>query len=125
MTILMFSCQIKGDSTANSAFKFGSTYVVEPKGKHQATIVWLHGLGDDGSSWSQVLETLSLPNGLMSLASLKTQVKMYKEWMLQPHMFLACFPLNLQTLPLRSIFLVRLLPRRPDPAGHRRCSLQC
>ncbi|KAD2393894.1 hypothetical protein E3N88_40871 [Mikania micrantha] len=85
------------DSTANSAFKFGSTYVVEPKGKHQATIVWLHGLGDDGSSWSQVLETLSLPNGLMSLASLKTQVKMYKEWMLQPHMFLACFPLNLQT----------------------------
>ncbi|KAD2393881.1 hypothetical protein E3N88_40858 [Mikania micrantha] len=51
-----------GDSTANSAFKFGSTYVVEPKGKHQATIVWLHGLGDDGSSWSQVLETLSLPN---------------------------------------------------------------
>ncbi|KAL8242970.1 hypothetical protein R6Q59_013272 [Mikania micrantha] len=39
-----------GDSTANSAFKFGSTYVVEPKGKHQATIVWLHGLGDDGSS---------------------------------------------------------------------------
>ncbi|KAI3711677.1 hypothetical protein L1987_70217 [Smallanthus sonchifolius] len=51
-----------GDSTASRGFKFGSTYVVESKGKHQATIVWLHGLGDDGLSWSQVLETLPLPN---------------------------------------------------------------
>ncbi|KAI3814601.1 hypothetical protein L1987_14241 [Smallanthus sonchifolius] len=51
-----------GGSTESRGFKFGSTYVVEPKGKHQATIVWLHGLGDDGLSWSQVLETLPLPN---------------------------------------------------------------
>ncbi|XP_057968209.1 uncharacterized protein LOC131157827 [Malania oleifera] len=50
-----------GGGTAR-AFEFGRTYVVKPKGKHQATIVWLHGLGDDGSSWSQVLETLPLPN---------------------------------------------------------------
>ncbi|KAL7600080.1 hypothetical protein Lser_V15G24037 [Lactuca serriola] len=48
--------------TPRRAFKFGPTYVVEPKGKHQATIVWLHGLGDDGLSWSQILETLPLPN---------------------------------------------------------------
>lgn len=42
--------------------EFGRTHVVRPKGKHQATIVWLHGLGDNGSSWSQLLETLPLPN---------------------------------------------------------------
>ncbi|XP_023739152.1 uncharacterized protein LOC111887215 isoform X2 [Lactuca sativa] len=51
-----------GGITPRRAFKFGPTYVVEPKGKHQATIVWLHGLGDDGLSWSQILETLPLPN---------------------------------------------------------------
>lgn len=28
--------------------EFGKTHVVRPKGKHQATIVWLHGLGDNG-----------------------------------------------------------------------------
>lgn len=43
-------------------YDFGRTHVVKPKGKHQATIVWLHGLGDNGSSWSQLLETLPLPN---------------------------------------------------------------
>ncbi|XP_076901706.1 uncharacterized protein LOC143556197 [Bidens hawaiensis] len=51
-----------GGRFASRAVKFGTTYVVEPNGKHQATIVWLHGLGDDGLSWSQVLETLPLPN---------------------------------------------------------------
>ncbi|CAL0320085.1 unnamed protein product [Lupinus luteus] len=51
-----------GGRSALSAFEFGRTYVVKPKGKHQATVVWLHGLGDNGSSWSQLLETLALPN---------------------------------------------------------------
>lgn len=51
-----------GGRTARRAFEFGRTYVVRPKGKHQATVVWLHGLGDNGSSWSQLLETLPLPN---------------------------------------------------------------
>ncbi|KAK2973633.1 hypothetical protein RJ640_029625 [Escallonia rubra] len=51
-----------GARTARRAFEFGRTYVVRPKGKHQATIVWLHGLGDNGLSWSQLLETLPLPN---------------------------------------------------------------
>ncbi|GAB2216036.1 hypothetical protein Droror1_Dr00023803 [Drosera rotundifolia] len=51
-----------GGRTARRAFEFGRTYVVKPKGKHQATIVWLHGLGDNGGSWSQILETLPLPN---------------------------------------------------------------
>ncbi|GKV00741.1 hypothetical protein SLEP1_g13381 [Rubroshorea leprosula] len=49
-------------TTVGGALQFGRTYVVRPKGKHQATIVWLHGLGDNGSSWSQILETLPLPN---------------------------------------------------------------
>lgn len=37
-----------GSRTANTV-EFGRTYVVRPRGKHQATIVWLHGLGDNGS----------------------------------------------------------------------------
>ncbi|KAJ6915110.1 hypothetical protein NC651_017175 [Populus alba x Populus x berolinensis] len=54
----------KEESSRNTTrtFEFGRTHVVRPKGKHQATIVWLHGLGDKGSSWSQLLETLPLPN---------------------------------------------------------------
>ncbi|XP_031399888.1 acyl-protein thioesterase 1-like isoform X1 [Punica granatum] len=51
-----------GSRTATRNFEFGRTHVVRPKGKHQATIVWLHGLGDNGSSASQLLESLSLPN---------------------------------------------------------------
>ncbi|GLT71699.1 hypothetical protein SLA2020_436980 [Shorea laevis] len=51
-----------GSRTARRTFEFGRTYVVRPKGRHQATIVWLHGLGDNGSSWSQPLECLPLPN---------------------------------------------------------------
>ncbi|KAF0898611.1 hypothetical protein E2562_008194 [Oryza meyeriana var. granulata] len=42
--------------------EYGRTYVVRPKGRHQATIVWLHGLGDNGASWSQLLDSLPLPN---------------------------------------------------------------
>ncbi|XP_045806755.1 acyl-protein thioesterase 2-like [Trifolium pratense] len=51
-----------GSGNASRTFEFGRTHVVRPKGKHQATIVWLHGIGDNGSSWSQLLETLPLPN---------------------------------------------------------------
>lgn len=29
-------------------YEFGRTYVVKPKEKHLATVVWLHGLGDNG-----------------------------------------------------------------------------
>ncbi|KAG6669428.1 acyl-protein thioesterase 2-like isoform X1 [Carya illinoinensis] len=50
-----------GSRTART-FEFGRTHVVRPKGKHQATIVWLHGLSDNGSSASQLLESLPLPN---------------------------------------------------------------
>lgn len=49
-------------SGSKRVFNFGRTHVVKPKGKHQATIVWLHGLGDNGSGWSSILETLPLPN---------------------------------------------------------------
>ncbi|KAI4964988.1 hypothetical protein ZWY2020_057700 [Hordeum vulgare] len=47
---------------AKRPFEYGRTHVVRPKGAHKATIVWLHGLGDNGASWSQLLETLPLPN---------------------------------------------------------------
>ncbi|KAL5575628.1 hypothetical protein UlMin_017327 [Ulmus minor] len=51
-----------GSRAARRTFEFGRTHVVKPKGKHQATIIWLHGLGDNGLSSSQLLETLPLPN---------------------------------------------------------------
>ncbi|KAJ8643102.1 hypothetical protein MRB53_004850 [Persea americana] len=51
-----------GSRSGRRTFEYGRTYVVRPRGRHQATIVWLHGLGDNGSSWSQLLETLPLPN---------------------------------------------------------------
>uniref|UniRef100_A0A0R0J4Z9 Phospholipase/carboxylesterase/thioesterase domain-containing protein n=1 Tax=Glycine max TaxID=3847 RepID=A0A0R0J4Z9_SOYBN len=51
-----------GSRTASRSLEFGKTHVVRPKGKHQATIVWLHGLGDNGLSSYQLLESLPLPN---------------------------------------------------------------
>ncbi|XP_012452249.1 uncharacterized protein LOC105774335 [Gossypium raimondii] len=51
-----------GSGGRREAHEFGRTHVVRPKGRHQATVVWLHDLGDNGSSWSQLLETLPLPN---------------------------------------------------------------
>ncbi|KAI3806885.1 hypothetical protein L1987_22803 [Smallanthus sonchifolius] len=48
--------------TVRRRVEFGRTYVVRPKGEHLATVIWLHGLGDNGSSWSQVLDNLPLPN---------------------------------------------------------------
>ncbi|XP_057537839.1 uncharacterized protein LOC130815394 isoform X2 [Amaranthus tricolor] len=51
-----------GGNAARKVYEFGRTYVIRPKGKHQATVVWLHGLGDNGGSWSQILETIPLPN---------------------------------------------------------------
>lgn len=56
------SSLVSGAKSSGGTFEFGRTHVVRPKGKHQATIVWLHGLGDVGASWSQLLETLPLPN---------------------------------------------------------------
>ncbi|KAL0447504.1 UNVERIFIED_CONTAM: Acyl-protein thioesterase 1 [Sesamum latifolium] len=59
---ILFSFFVVGGQTSRMTSVFGRTHVVRPKGTHQATIVWLHGLGDKGSSWSQLLETLPLPN---------------------------------------------------------------
>ncbi|KAL0330839.1 UNVERIFIED_CONTAM: Acyl-protein thioesterase 1 [Sesamum angustifolium] len=59
---MSFNISAGGSQTSRTMFEFGRTHVVRPKGRHQATIVWLHGLGDKGSSWSQLLESLPLPN---------------------------------------------------------------
>jgi predicted esterase len=40
-----------GSRAQRRTFEYGRTHVVKPKGKHQATIVWLHGLGDNGSRY--------------------------------------------------------------------------
>lgn len=47
--IELYCNNVSGGRTVKRAFEFGRTYVVRPKGKHQATVVWLHGLGDNGS----------------------------------------------------------------------------
>ncbi|XP_033132418.1 acyl-protein thioesterase 1 isoform X2 [Brassica rapa] len=60
---MSYSHQSMGSGSRNArGYEFGRTYVVRPKGKHQATLVWLHGLGDNGSSSSQLMESLHLPN---------------------------------------------------------------
>ncbi|XAR69364.1 Lysophospholipase [Bertholletia excelsa] len=59
-----------GSRTSTRSFEFGRTHVVRPKGKHQATIVWLHGLGDKGSSWSQLFEILPLSNTDFNLSQI-------------------------------------------------------
>ncbi|KAH7404786.1 hypothetical protein KP509_15G042600 [Ceratopteris richardii] len=41
---------------------FGKTHLIRPKGEHKATVVWLHGLGDVGSSWVPALQDLQLEN---------------------------------------------------------------
>jgi len=47
----IYFCHVSGSGSSRRAFEFGRTHVVRPKGKHQATIVWLHGLGDNGSRY--------------------------------------------------------------------------
>ncbi|XP_024985396.1 acyl-protein thioesterase 1 homolog 1-like isoform X3 [Cynara cardunculus var. scolymus] len=45
-----------------NVLEFGRTFVVMSKGTHHATIVLLHGISEKGSSWTQILETMPLPN---------------------------------------------------------------
>ncbi|RZS21510.1 hypothetical protein BHM03_00054172 [Ensete ventricosum] len=42
-------------ATRRHVVDYGRTYVVRPKGRHQATIVWLHGLGDNGARYEPLL----------------------------------------------------------------------
>ncbi|MCO5562840.1 hypothetical protein L7F22_016475 [Adiantum nelumboides] len=34
---------------SSKKLSFGTTHVIQPKGEHRATVVWLHGLGDVGA----------------------------------------------------------------------------
>jgi len=45
------------DAGARRPFEYGRTHVVRPKGTHKATIVWLHGLGDNGARYGNALVT--------------------------------------------------------------------
>lgn len=49
--VVTFFDDINSGSRTARTLEFGRTNVVRPKGKHQATIVWLHGLGDNGPRW--------------------------------------------------------------------------
>jgi len=39
------------------------TVVLEPRGHHDATVIWLHGLGADGHDFEPVVPELGLPDG--------------------------------------------------------------
>ena len=40
---------------------FGEVVTVEPTEDHTATVIWLHGLGDTGHTWSAVASWLQMP----------------------------------------------------------------
>lgn len=35
-----------------------TSYVIQPKSKHSATVIFLHGLGDVGKSWGEAFEPI-------------------------------------------------------------------
>ncbi|MCO5614523.1 hypothetical protein L7F22_068806 [Adiantum nelumboides] len=41
---------------------FGRTHVIQPKGEHRATVVWLHGRGDVGASWAEQFQEFPAQN---------------------------------------------------------------
>jgi hypothetical protein len=55
---VIFECGMECDALcvgAKRPFEYGRTHVVRPKGAHKATIVWLHGLGDNGARYGNCL----------------------------------------------------------------------
>eukprot|EP00897_Mesotaenium_endlicherianum_P008925 jgi/Mesen1/8060/ME000432S07352 len=49
-------------STRSYGKPAAETIVIKPSGTHTTTIVWLHGLGDTGHGWSDVVDMIKLPN---------------------------------------------------------------
>lgn len=47
--------------------EYGRTHVVRPKGAHKATIVWLHGLGDNGARYATPSSPIPPPS-ILSLS---------------------------------------------------------
>ncbi|GJN37327.1 hypothetical protein PR202_gb26265 [Eleusine coracana subsp. coracana] len=60
-------------SGAKRPFEYGRTHVVRPKGAHKATIVWLHGLGDNGARYNCL--TFPLPTSHFIYSSVLTTVE--------------------------------------------------
>ena len=58
------SCMSANGFSTSSLPQQGPTVVLEPKGDHTATVIFLHGLGDTGHGWKDVGEMLqpSLPH---------------------------------------------------------------
>jgi predicted esterase len=57
------------DAGAKRPFEYGRTHVVRPKGAHKATIVWLHGLGDNGARYATIPYSYQVLLGLMCPAN--------------------------------------------------------
>eukprot|EP00960_Hanusia_phi_P040613 754563-Hanusia_phi.AAC.6 len=52
---------MKKTSVPDEFAGFGEVVTVEPSGDHTATVIWLHGLGDTGHTWSAVASWLQMP----------------------------------------------------------------
>jgi len=48
------------DARAHAADDFGEVVTVQPTGEHTASVIWLHGLGDTGHTWSAVASWLQM-----------------------------------------------------------------
>ena len=46
------------DCSGSSAEKMPDNVVVAPSGKHTATIIFLHGLGDTGHGWASTIASI-------------------------------------------------------------------
>ena len=62
VTICKYSPLVEGESLAVSAetllSRMSEPVVVAPSGKHTATIIFLHGLGDTGHGWASTMASI-------------------------------------------------------------------
>lgn len=50
-----------GRTMVTNALSYPQPVVIEPKKKHTASLIWLHGLGDNGYGWASVSAQLQMP----------------------------------------------------------------
>ncbi|KAI5075530.1 hypothetical protein GOP47_0009606 [Adiantum capillus-veneris] len=58
----LFSASSKPKLQNSRKLLYERTHVIQPKGEHRATIVWLHGRGDVGASWAEEFQEFPSQN---------------------------------------------------------------
>ena len=56
------STQRRTMASAAGSEALGPPVVIRPSGKHSASVIWMHGLGDTGEGWSPVMEQIRRPD---------------------------------------------------------------